>query len=1127
MVFSTGMTAGSQRLIATTLVTGALGNNFARGVPSTPNGVGPGLVLAIDNTLGPDSPYQGRIYAAYVQYFNTTDVNQHANPTTNTDIILAYSDNNGASWVNAGIVNDDDAVADGYSSSAIGSSGAYTSGRTQFQPEIAVDQSTGTLVLSWRDARDDAANARVATYITTSIDGGNSFSAQTYANPPQTAINAITEQTQVLGPEADNQSGGDGQRDGTFGYGNQMGLAVADGQLFPVWAGNLNQSSVNFGTGAVTGDPLNIWYRPMVIAAGPRIITSTMGPISWNEATSGTVSISVTFDRPVDPASFVPGDVSVYYHSTSNTSGSVQLPSSAITVTPVAGTGSSADGYTEFTVTFNPLPAGASTPYNYTGTYSYLIAPDNATATSAPTSYISSPIWSYINGVLRKYDPVDQNANGTVDQNAVTTAFVGTTPGDVYAVPTPQPSTAIEFNGAASILSPPFNQNTLPLIVPGPHVVSTSVPGGSAGNLVTDGTVSSMNVTFDRPIETSSFGSSQVLQIMGPAGEITAPQTFSSNSTGQIIPAATSATAPGTLSSTLNVPTYDGTFKIADITVSFTAAFPTNSGLMAVLIAPDGTTQITLFSGVGGNGSGFTNAVFDDAAETSINSVAPGTTPITGTFQPAQSLSALFGKTVDMRITTANPADPNPWVAGTWTLKLINSLTGVTGMLDNWSLNITPQISVAPVSPVNGAATQFNIGFPLQQLSGTYTIQLSQSIQDTFGDQLDSNQNAGLAVLRDLDQNGPTTPVSYIAQDLPKAIPAPTASTGGTTTPGQVTSTINVSDNFMIEGDRTASGASVMQVQINLSYPTDADLTATLTHYGAGGVNLGQVVLFSGVGTGNNTANFTNTIFDDNAATPIQNGSAPFSSTFNPQQSLATVFAPVPTGMSVYGTWVLTIQNNSPTGNTGTFKGWSLTFQKSLPTTGLGEPGSDVFSGSFRIFTLSQEDTLSSEAWTAVGPASIGGGGGGIADPSGRVTGLAIDPSDTSGNTVYAAGASGGIWKTANFLTTSASGPTWIPLTDFGPTSGVNIGGISVFPRNGDPNQSIIIAATGEGDTGTAGVGFLISQDGGATWTLSDSTDNVDASGNELPISSASATGSSSAIRPTRSWWIPRWGHKA
>ena len=82
-----------------------------------------------------------------------------------------------------GVVNDDAATSDGYSGSSIDSESAYTSGRTQFQPEIAVDQATGTLVISWRDARDDAANARVATYITTSIDGGQTFSAQTYANP--------------------------------------------------------------------------------------------------------------------------------------------------------------------------------------------------------------------------------------------------------------------------------------------------------------------------------------------------------------------------------------------------------------------------------------------------------------------------------------------------------------------------------------------------------------------------------------------------------------------------------------------------------------------------------------------------------------------------------------------------------------------------------------------------------------------------------------------------------------------------------------------------------------------------------------------------------------------------------
>ena len=57
------------------------------------------------------------------------------------------------------------------------------------QPQVAVDQTTGTVVVSWRDARNDPNNTLVATYITSSIDGGNTFSAQTYANPASSATN--------------------------------------------------------------------------------------------------------------------------------------------------------------------------------------------------------------------------------------------------------------------------------------------------------------------------------------------------------------------------------------------------------------------------------------------------------------------------------------------------------------------------------------------------------------------------------------------------------------------------------------------------------------------------------------------------------------------------------------------------------------------------------------------------------------------------------------------------------------------------------------------------------------------------------------------------------------------------
>src|SRR5262249_17050939 len=140
----------------------------------------------------------------------------------------------------------------------------------------------------------------------------------------------------------------------------------------------------------------------------------------------------------------------------------------------------------------------------------------------------------------------------------------------------------------------------------------------------------------------------------------------------------------------------------------------------------------------------------------------------------------------------------------------------------------------------------------------------------------------------------------------------------------------------------------------------------------------------------------------------------------------------------------------------------------------------------FRIFQMNPTNPLSHSVWTAVGPSSIGNG-----SASGRIAGIAVDPSDPSGNTVFVAGASGGIWKTTNFMTTAATGPTYVPLTDFGPTFGINIGGIAVFGRNNDPNQSIVFVATGEGDTKSPGTGFLRSMDGGATWSILDSTDNT------------------------------------
>ncbi len=358
-------------------------------VPASPVAIGPGVVMAQDNTLGPDSPFEGRIYAVFTGYLNVT-IDGVKNPTTNTDVFMTYSDDDGRSWSTPLEVNDDSGINDGTSGANEQFNGDLFEGKTQFQPAVAVDPATGTLVISWRDARNDANNTLLATYLATSIDGGNSFSAESYTNPSLTATDAITGQTDILEPEGDNGTSAN-SANATYGFGSSMGLAVYDGQVFPVWTGNFDEAS-DVNNAAVLNALLTL-YRPIVIAAGPRIVDSTMGPIAYPVGSSGKVSnisFSVTFDRPINPPddpspSFTASDVQVFYHDTTFGDPSIQLD--VLSVVPVASSGlGSGDkfGYTEFTVTFNPtlVPGGGSSGIgNYTGTYSYLITPDNEAGT--------------------------------------------------------------------------------------------------------------------------------------------------------------------------------------------------------------------------------------------------------------------------------------------------------------------------------------------------------------------------------------------------------------------------------------------------------------------------------------------------------------------------------------------------------------------------------------------------------------------------------------------------------------------------------------------------------------------------------------------------------------------------
>ena len=117
--------------------------------------------------------------------------------------------------------------------------------------------------------------------------------------------------------------------------------------------------------------------------------------------------------------------------------------------------------------------------------------------------------------------------------------------------------------------------------------------------------------------------------------------------------------------------------------------------------------------------------------------------------------------------------------------------------------------------------------------------------------------------------------------------------------------------------------------------------------------------------------------------------------------------------------------------------------------------------------------------WTPLGPGNIGG----------RTRALLINPQDP--NVMYAAGVTGGVWKSTN------AGQTWAPIADL-------LGNITVSAMAMEPgNPNTIYVGTGEGVNGAEydgtlasgdfrGAGIFKTTNGGANWTRLESTKTED-----------------------------------
>jgi subtilisin-like proprotein convertase family protein len=1038
--------------------------------------------IASDNTLGSFSPFQGRLYAAFG---DTT-------PTGNSDIYLVTSDDGGRTWTRrSGRVNDDNAAIDGFSE------GSNSSGRLQARPQVTVDQSTGTLVMAWRDARHDAENVRVATFVGASIDGGRSFSDQVFVNTARTAIDATDGSTVVLGPQPDDTFGP--------GLGGRFGLVAAAGRAVPVWSGNENVTTV--GTTNVGQD---IFANQVTFGAGPRVVSSTMGPIdrgsetllagstpvtfNTQRAADGTPILDglvIAFDRPVDPSSFSPGDIQVFFRDTTTANGGgVVVP--VVAVEPLIDPDSPLS-------TAQQAQVGASrylvrvAPTSSVGTYSYAVGPQVNDRIRSSTS----------TGNL-----MDQDADGVRGEDKMD----GVGPGDVYAVPRPTargsafdiapPNSPSTVNYPAGFILGPYDRDSLPIILNGPVQTTVTVPGEpTGGTLALDRKVGALDVAFDRLMIAQSISAADVIRVDGPAGPINGP--FSVRPVFRSSAAASPIADGGSITTSIVVPDDSGIFRVGDLDVRLDIAAPKAANLQVVLIAPDGT-RIVLAREVGGaSGQDFLGTVFDDGTDLVngqaklVSAITEATAPFTGRFSPQQSLSALAG--LEMR--------------GTWRLEVTDLTANDLDPADlqallGWSMAVQP-LATVPGDP-QALAQEFRIDFfrpgaggllvpDLQQVSGTYSVELSSDLQSARGQSLDQDRDAGLDLLRGFSPGAGTVPFPRTSSNVPVAI-----ADASPTTPSTTSSTLTIAEDFLVQS---------LTVQLDIQHPRVSDLTIVLR-----GPDGSSATLFSPEVVRVDGANLSSVTFDENAATYIGDAGPPFLGTFRPQEPISQVFLDESGNFKrSTGTYTLEITDSvaGPAGSSPILTRWGLTFARSPINNGLGEEVADRPEASFRVFTMAKSDPVSSTSWTPVGPAPVSSGGvNGQGLPvgtltAGRVTAIAVDPADPTGNTVYIGADGGGIWRTHNFLTAGAEGPSWLPLTDFGPNLAVNVSSITILPRNDDPSQSIIIAGTGNGadlssfggrDRTSLGVGFLRSLDGGRTWQVLDSTVNVDASGNRLPL---------------------------
>jgi subtilisin-like proprotein convertase family protein len=565
----------------------------------------------------PGSPFAGRVYLTYLD--------ETVNENNDTDVIVRYSDNAGTTWSSPVRVNNDP-------SSPI---------RSQFLQQIAVDPTTGGIVASWHDARNDngvspngtntVANDDAQFYGALSVDGG------------------VTWQNFQIDPGWSNAV----KANNGIDFGDWTGSDYYGGKFFAVWASNAS----------------NLANNPSTTQFDLATAAVSISGITANQSIAGAVFDDANGNGVRDAGDVGIDGVTVFIDA--DNSGGV---TAGDTTTTTAGGGlysfnNLVNGtYTVRSVTPAggrrlTLPAGGSYTVNFTGT----------TVTTRDFGYVNPRIAGTVFNDINDNGVFDASETGL---SGVTVFIDADNSGTVSAGDTTTTSDAsgnYSLGGLANgtytvrVVTPAGRRLTFPAVGSYTHTVTNAATVFAGDNFgqtdrarIGGFAYSDNNGNGLKDAGEAGLSNVRVFQDLNSNGAWdTIGSTLNSSDVPKAIPDVNS------VQSVLNV---SGVGNILSVTVTVNITHTFDSDLVLTLINPAGTS-VTLALNRGGSGDNFTNTTFSDAAATAISA---GTAPFSGTFRPETALAALIGQNAN----------------GTWKLQVEDTSSRDTGTINSWSITL-------------------------------------------------------------------------------------------------------------------------------------------------------------------------------------------------------------------------------------------------------------------------------------------------------------------------------------------------------------------------------------------------------------------------------------------------------